>query len=215
MSATTALLIVVLGWLAIGVVLAVVMGRRGHSAFSWGALGVVLGPLALPLALRDANEERHGRTDVLAAGGGGSGIQVLIGVDGSPESSAAVDAATELLGGRIGRCVLASVVDLDTAESTAPSPARARTRACLEREATRVRERLGCEPALVLLAGVPAAALREYAAEHGVDVLVVGSRGQGASKYVFGSVASSLSRTAPAPVMVVSAGCARYVRAAG
>lgn len=38
------------GWATTGVVLAVVMGRRGHSSFAWLVLGVLLGPLALILA---------------------------------------------------------------------------------------------------------------------------------------------------------------------
>lgn len=38
-------------WMGIGVVLAVVMGRRGHSSFGWLVLGAVLGPLAVVLAI--------------------------------------------------------------------------------------------------------------------------------------------------------------------
>ena len=51
MSATTALAIVMVAWLAIGVVTGIAMGRRGHDAFTWLLLGATLGPLVVPLAL--------------------------------------------------------------------------------------------------------------------------------------------------------------------
>jgi hypothetical protein len=51
MSATTALAIVMVAWLAIGVVTGTTMGRRGHDAFTWMLLGATLGPLVVPLAL--------------------------------------------------------------------------------------------------------------------------------------------------------------------
>lgn len=45
---------VLLIWLAvaltIGITLAVLMGRRGHSAFEWFLIGAILGRIALPLA---------------------------------------------------------------------------------------------------------------------------------------------------------------------
>jgi hypothetical protein len=36
--------------LTIGITLAVLMGRRGHSAFEWFLIGAILGRIALPLA---------------------------------------------------------------------------------------------------------------------------------------------------------------------
>ena len=51
MSATTALAIVMVAWLAIGVVTGTAMGRRGHDGFTWLLLGATLGPLVVPLAL--------------------------------------------------------------------------------------------------------------------------------------------------------------------
>ena len=51
MSATTALAIVMVAWLACGVVTGTAMGRRGHDAFTWLLLGATLGPLVVPLAL--------------------------------------------------------------------------------------------------------------------------------------------------------------------
>ncbi len=46
-------------WVAIGLFLALVMGRRGYSAPTWLVLGALLGPLAVVLALvsRQRNEK--------------------------------------------------------------------------------------------------------------------------------------------------------------
>ncbi len=38
-------------WLAIGLVLAIVMGRRGHDSFGWLVLGTLLGPMGVVLAV--------------------------------------------------------------------------------------------------------------------------------------------------------------------
>jgi nucleotide-binding universal stress UspA family protein len=114
----------------------------------------------------------------------------------------------ELFGGRVGRCVLAAVVDFDAVASRASWPERRDAEACLAAEAERARARLGSEPTQVVLTGAPADALRDYAAANDIDVLVVGSRGRGAAKLVFGSVAASLSRATPVPVVIVSAAAA-------
>jgi hypothetical protein len=57
---------VLLIWLAvaltIGITLAVVMSRRGHSAFEWFLIGAVLGPFALPLAWGRIGSEPLPRT---------------------------------------------------------------------------------------------------------------------------------------------------------
>ena len=42
-----AVLVIAGDWLAIGVVLSVVMGRRGHFGPGWGILGAMLGPFAV------------------------------------------------------------------------------------------------------------------------------------------------------------------------
>ena len=51
MSATTALAVVMIAWLAIGVATGSFMGWRGHDWFTWGLLGAVLGPLVIPLVV--------------------------------------------------------------------------------------------------------------------------------------------------------------------
>lgn len=55
-----------------------------------------------------------------------------------------------------------------------------------------------------LLVGQPAAAVVEYAAECGVDRIVVGSHGRsGVSRAVLGSVAERIARRSPVPVTIV------------
>lgn len=60
MSATRALALVMLAWLAIGVMTGIAMGRRGNDRFTWTVLGATLGPLAVPLAL--STQRRTGPT---------------------------------------------------------------------------------------------------------------------------------------------------------
>jgi hypothetical protein len=99
----------------IGFVLASVMGRLGDSPFAWGVLGLLLGPIGLLLALVAARGERS--SSWLVAGGvpGSGPVDVLVGIDGSPESAAATAAALDLLGGRVGRLTLLAVAEIDAA----------------------------------------------------------------------------------------------------
>ena len=143
---------------------------------------------------------------------GGGPVDVLVGIDGSPESAAATTAVLELLGGRVGRLTLVAVTDLD--DSYAGREERVRLQGELERQAEAVRawleEREGpvqarqtVVPELKLMAGRPAATLDTIAAEDGYDLLVVGARGAGLSKVLLGSVASRLAARASVPVLVV------------
>ena len=46
-------------WLAIGLVLSLVMGRRGHDSFGWLVTGTLMGPFGVALAV-DARAMRSG-----------------------------------------------------------------------------------------------------------------------------------------------------------
>ena len=194
-------------WVAVGLLLAVVMGRHGHDPFAWWLLGTVLGPLALPLAVA-AQQRLRGRAWVVRSGRPGRGpVDVLVGLDGSAEAAAALAAVLELLGPRLGRLTLATVIDLDV--SVEHNRAVARARAELELRGRLVQLMLSTGPddarrvpALVLVAGHPAQALARLATEGGYDLLVVGSRGAGLSKLVLGSTATSLAAHAKVPVLV-------------
>jgi nucleotide-binding universal stress UspA family protein len=197
----------------IGLVLAIVMGRLGHSPFAWGLLGLVLGPIALLLALVAARNQRGSWSRLVASGVPGSGpVDVLVGIDGSPESAAATVAALDLLGGRVGRLTLVAVTEMD--DSVAGREEQERLRDELERQAEAVRAWLRQRdltvlteptviPELVLRSGQPAATLDRIAAEDGYGLLVVGARGVGLSRVLLGSVATRLAARASVPVLVI------------
>jgi len=65
-------------------------------------------------------------------------------------------------------------------------------------------ERPGLGVRLVTLAGDPVRQMTAYAAEHDIDLLVLGTHGRGPlSHLVLGSVAERVVRTAPCPVLTV------------
>jgi nucleotide-binding universal stress UspA family protein len=212
-SSTAFLSLLLATFACIGAVLAIVMGRLGYSWFGWGLLGLLLGPIGLLLALVEVRNERPWWTRLVASGDPGGGpVDVLVGIDGSPESAAAATAALELLGGRVGRLTMVAVTDLDN--SYAGREERLRLEAELERQAAVVRAWLRKRngpvrakptvvPELRLTAGRPATTLDTVAAEDGYDLLVVGARGAGLSSLLLGSVASRLAARASVPVLVV------------
>ncbi|HET7519847.1 MAG TPA: universal stress protein [Actinomycetes bacterium] len=213
MTSTAFLSLMMATFACIGFVLAVVMGRLGHSPYAWGPLGLLLAPIALLLALVEVRNERPWWTRLVASGDPGGGpVDVVVGIDGSPESAAATTAALELLGGRVGRLTLVAVTDLD--DSYAGREERRRLQGELERQAEGVRDRLRerdgpvqanptVVPELKLMAGRPATVLDTIAAEDGYDLLVVGARGAGLSRVLLGTVASRLAARASVPVLVV------------
>jgi nucleotide-binding universal stress UspA family protein len=210
MSATTALGALAATWVGVGLLLALVMGRHGHDPFAWWLLGILLGPLALPLAV-SAERRRGERAWLVRAGRPGRGpVDVLVGLDGSGEATAALAAVLDLLGPRLGRLTLATVIHLDA--SVDHDRALARARAELERQGRLVQLRLSTGqhgpddgrrvPRLVVVAGHPAQALARLAAEGGYDLLVVGGRGAGLSRVLLGSTATTLAAQAKVPVLV-------------
>lgn len=193
---TLALLIAV-AWMSVGLTLSLVMGRRGHNAFAWLVLGTLFGPLGLIFAVEARSEEQL-RPELIASGTsrGEGPVDVLVGIDGSPESRAALRAAAELLGPRVGRLTLATVIPYDSGVDQQRT-ARAR----LEQESTM----LGGGPQLEVLHGRPGVVLLQRAAEDGYDLLVIGCRGAGASKAFLGSTAVDIAESAKIPVLVMGA----------
>ena len=113
MSASTALLVIMYIWLAIGLTTALVMGRMGHDPGTWGVIGAVLGPLVVPVAWVSLRRDATNRVvETLALGRSHGGpVNILVGIDGSTDADTAERAAADLLGNRLGRVVLATVVD--------------------------------------------------------------------------------------------------------
>jgi nucleotide-binding universal stress UspA family protein len=185
-------------WIVIGLVLSLVMARRGHNGTVWLALGTLMGPLAVIFAL-DASGHEDMRPAVLDQPGPGptlgyGPVDVLVGFDGSSESEPAAQAVVELLGPRLGRLTIATVVPYDGGRD-----AERRAIAALEHQSDRVG---GFVPQVEVLHGRPAAALSLRAAEAGYDLLVVGTRGAGFSKAILGSAAVELSHDSKVPVLL-------------
>lgn len=201
-------------WVAIGVTAAaVLLGRHGHRSPSWYAIGAVLGPLFIPIAM-----ERRRRKPVLiepatpyakqpAAASGGwpatttgtdPGLRVVAAVDGSAEADGALDSAVRVLGDRIGHLTLVTVLDHDAAESGDDAP-RQRASALLQRCAGRAAQTVDDTR---VVAGAPADAVLAAADDADADVIVVGRKGSGLSKPVLGSVAATLAASSPRPVLL-------------
>lgn len=184
----------VAAWVLTGAVLAVVMRRRGHDLLAWFALGSVLGPFAVPLALERLRDrpapnaaEMPGETDL------------LVGVDGSPESIAALGDALALLGDRVTSVTVVTVLDHDVRDTPAGDNARAAAGQMLERVVSQIE---GHDARSEILYGRADEALVAYALAAGVEVIAVGARGRGASRTLFGSTAERLVGKSPVPVLV-------------
>jgi nucleotide-binding universal stress UspA family protein len=199
---TELLVIAVVAWLVIGIVLAVVMGRRGYDAWSWGVVGAILGPLAIPVALSWRPEARSTERVLRAGDARAAGVSVVVGVDGSPESLAATREVVDLLGERLGALTLATVVDFDAAVPSTSAAGSVRVEVAQELLDTAAAEIPAQRPTGVVLAGRPADALLTYVAHHNVDLIAIGARGRGFSKHLLGSVAEQLVRAPDVLVLV-------------
>ena len=182
-------------WLAIGAALSVLMGRRGHDPYSWFILGMFLGPIALPLAVYTDRGPRREPHEVAQPPKGPGPVDVLVGFDGSPEARAAVDAAAELLGSRVGRLTLARVVPAYCGPETEHVAVES-----LREEARRL---LPLTAGLEVVEGRPATALTELAVAGGYELLTIGTRGAGLSTALLGSTATELARHSKLPVLLV------------
>lgn len=159
-------------------------------------MAAVLGPLILPVAVTFVVRPPSREPQFLRTGhrGGGS-VDVLVGVDGSPESAAAVSRAVALFGPAAGRITLARVIPVDATPETEQTAEAELDAACAAHPEL--------DAATVVLRGEPIAALRDYLRRLGYEVLVVGTRGTGRSTAVLGSVATGLARGAGIPVLLV------------
>jgi len=202
MSATQALLAFFGIWIACGVIASVVMGRRGHDPVSWLLVGAALGPLVLVGAHEAVLRERRVAPRLVEQGTAGTGsVSVLVGIDGSSASMRVLDAVVDLLGPRVERLELATVTDFDAETDDLEV-----SEALLADECERIRARIGCTPATVVLMGPPAEAIVARAKDGDFDYVAIGRHGRGASKVAFGNVARKINATSSVPVITVSEG---------
>jgi nucleotide-binding universal stress UspA family protein len=134
------------------------------------------------------------------------GKRVLVPVDGSPQSAAALDFVTDEWPD--ADVVLLTVIDpVDSGYSGSVLPSGAEE--WYERERSEARERLaetaesaGIDAERVVEVGRPAASIVEAAED--ADHVVMGSHGRtGVSRVVLGSVAEAVVRRSPVPVTIV------------
>jgi len=185
-------------WVVEALVLGYVMGRRGYDAYAWTLIGLFLGPISVALALSFSIRPPSWQPRFLHAGARGLGrTGVLVGIDGSAESNAAVERVKALFGASLGRVTLARAVPIDaTADAEQIAERQLAVALAAHRE---------IDPSTVVLRGEPVAALRDYADRLGYELLAVGTRGQGRTKAILGSVATGLARGGSIPVLLVDA----------
>ena len=171
------LLVIAGGWLAIGGVAVAVMHRRGHDTFAWAVLFLVLGPLAVPLAV---SSHRHRPPDPDTPTHPGR-LDVLVADDGSPEAAAALESALDLLGAQMTSLTVAAVVDLEAVSTVRGRDTAARDTCSARRPGRRHRRRIEAPVDTVVLFGEPTHTLQRFAADHGYELIVVGCRSAGGS----------------------------------
>jgi nucleotide-binding universal stress UspA family protein len=148
---------------------------------------------------------------------------IVCGVDGSPDSNAAVGLAARMAERLGARLVLAHVAEpaLDYAYA-APYGSLSASGPREEQELLAAQEQIGAElleeaaerAGLAdvthrVAVGLPAEQLAEIADDERAELIVVGSRGRGAFKSAFlGSVSNSLVGIARCPVLIVPPGAA-------
>jgi nucleotide-binding universal stress UspA family protein len=201
---TRFLIFVAMTWAIIGFIVAFVMRRRGHDFSVWLVLGVALGPLVVPLAIERARYHKAREYRPRASPTPPHvGFDLLAGVDGSDEAFRAIDTALKLFGGRVSSVTVATILDFDSESSTSGLEAQTAAEEMLDE----VADRLEYDPVgTKVLFGRPAGALSEFARTSGMELIVVGARGRGATEALFGSVTSRLVGSSEVPVFVGPAG---------
>jgi nucleotide-binding universal stress UspA family protein len=150
------------------------------------------------------------------------GRTIICGVDGSPDSQAALEVAAQLADRLGSALILAHVAEPEYVPYAAAYPvggtsgptAVAKDVESEKEAAARLLELVAVDAGLAdaerrVAIGQPAEQLAELADEADAELIVIGSRGQGALKSAFlGSVSYSLVGIARCPVLIVPPGAA-------
>lgn len=190
--------IVAAAWVVIGAVAVVVMRRRGHDTFSWALTFLFFGPFALPAAV---SADRLRPPEAVTPSHDG-GLDVLVAHHGSPEASAALDAALNLLGHHMTSLTLATVVDIEVETMVSGRETLHEAHERLDALARDVAAATAAPIDTVVLHGDPVHALENFAVEHGYELIVTGSHRASASHLIRGSVARKFSKGASVPVLI-------------
>jgi nucleotide-binding universal stress UspA family protein len=169
---------IVVGWLAFGAVAVALMRHRGHDAFAWAIPFLVLGPLAVPIAI---SSDRHRPIEPERPIPPG-GLDVLAFCDGTDDAAAALEVALTVVGDRATSVTLAAVVDLDATTTVRGHETQREAQDRLDDVARRITRRTIAPVGTVVLFGAPQDALQHYAMSHGFELIVAGSDTFGRSR---------------------------------
>lgn len=198
------ILLVAVAWLAIGLVTAAVfVTRGGHRNLLWYLVGGMLGPLFVPIAV-ERGRARTRRVDVRSrpAAPTGTGLKILVGLDGSTDSDRALRAVARALTGTASELVLVTVTSPDLVDAEAHQEQQW-ARRMLDEQAIRLPKDLP-PPSTEIVTGHPVEALLAVADARDVDLLVVGRRGNGLGERLLGSVAEELAHRSSRAVLLSS-----------
>jgi len=196
-------ILVLVTWVTVGLAAALYLGRHGRRSGVWYVIGVVLGPILLPIAIDLAPRRGLMLTRSTPPGRDeGSSLTVLAAVDGSQESDDALDDAARVLAPDGAQFILLTVLNPDLSEND-PEVRREAQQLLTSRAA---RLPADCRPAILeVVAGEPSRVILDRAAADSVDLVVMGRRGRGLSELLLGSVADQVVRRSPRPVLLGTA----------
>lgn len=194
----------------------IVMGTHGRGRMAHLLLGSVAEKVARTAPCPVVTMREAPRTAEL------DGLRILVPTDFSPSSDAALGAARRLAAKVRGTVRLLHVIERPAmstpfgSELCVPEPPleeqTATPRAHLsQRMLVDSRSRVKMESDVIF--GPTGAMITGYAGANGFDLIVMGTRGRGGLAHLLmGSVAESVIRTAPCPVLTVKAGKATQAR---
>lgn len=162
-------------WAGVGLAAAVLMRRRGHEFPPAVVMGVVFGPLFLPLARRDMRSHHPGERAIVieAAPQPRTSFDVLLSADLDATDLGIAGAIAVHAGEGYGRLMIAAAIDYESAESGVLSLRARRTAHRLE-IASMTSDR-NHPTGRVLIAGPHPEALVAYATRNRYEVVVLAS----------------------------------------
>lgn len=155
-------------WITVGVIGVGVMRHRGHDTFAWALLFLVLGPLAVPLAI-SSDRSRPPEPELPSHDGS---LDVLVACNGSAEHAPAIQAALRLVAERITSVTVATVVDLEAPTTVRGRETQREADDCLGAIARALSPLTDAPVDTVILYGQPKDTLQRFAAEHGYELII-------------------------------------------
>ncbi len=196
-------------WLAIvlasGLVVTYLARRWGRDPFGWLLLSAAMGPIAIIalIGTRQSDVERS-RVSTGESSAQSGRPRVLIASDGS-DAGLASARYVALVHGNAADVIVLTVLPHEAQPSSAEQSMRdyeERVAASTDRTIDSLK-RAGISPRLVVAFGSPGEEIIRQADAEGAELIVVGRRGSGLSKAIFGSTSDYVLKNAKRPVTVV------------